>query len=221
MRLFKEQKYAEARKRLDSLLTSHPRSATALALRGDATLFDESLDYEDAARESLRYYEPASRLVDGGCEVRRRSEYYLRMGEAYAALRLRDPERAFLALSKAERKWPISAEVHYNLARVRCGRVDKLDAAESSRSATARADAEPGDARKRELDACVEAFERALTLAESPERPLFFRTHRSAEDWIVRSEKQSEFSPLRRDERYGSIIRRARERATTDVGGSD
>jgi hypothetical protein len=227
MRLFRDQKYSEARKRLDALLVSHPKSASLLALRGDATLFDESLDYEEAARESLRFYDPATKLVDGGCEVRRRTEYYLRMGEAYAALRLLDPERAFLALTKAERKWPTSAEVHYNLARVRCGRVEKLDAKRASpgpssapsegASATQPA-VDVSAARGRELDACVQAFDRALVFADSPDRPLFFRTHRSAEDWIVRSEKQSELGPLRRDARYANIIRRARERATTDTG---
>ncbi len=222
MRLFRDQKYTEARKRLDALLVNHPKSASVLALRGDATLFDESLDYEEAARESLRFYEPATKLVDGGCEVRRRTEYYLRMGEAYAALRLLDPERAFLALTKAERKWPTSAEVHYNLARVRCGRVEKLDENHAPRTAVESASASQSSsdvsARERELEACVQAFDRALLLAESPDRPLFFRTHRSAEDWIVRSEKQSELGPLRRDPRYADIIRRARERATTDVG---
>jgi hypothetical protein len=223
MRLLRDQKYTDARKRLDVLLVNHPKSASVLALRGDATLFDESLDYEEAARESLRFYEPATKLVDGGCEVRRRTEYYLRMGEAYAALRLLDPERAFLALTKAEHKWPTSAEVHYNLARVRCGRVEKLDEKQAPRVTAESASASQSSsdvhtARARELEACVQAFDRALLLAESPDRPLFFRTHRSAEDWIVRSEKQSELGPLRRDPRYADIIRRARERATTDVG---
>ncbi len=181
-----------------------------LALRGDATLFDESLAYEEAAREALRSYEPAVKLVEGGCEVPRRTEYYLWMGEAYAALRLHEPERAFSALTKAERKWPNSAEVHYNLARVRCGRLGKFG---KNRADVAH------DSNKRELDECVREFELALEFAESPTRPLFFRTHRSAEDWIVRSETQSELGPLRSDPRYARIIAAARARAALPSSG--
>lgn len=207
--LFREQKYAEARAKLDALALTYPKSATVPALRGDATLFDESIDYRGAARQALVFYDAAEKLVDGGCSVRRRTEYYLLMGDAYASLRLDDEERALRALSRAEKRWPTSAEVHYNLARVHCARAE--------RKANAGRDDAPANVassalRAADVEACVSAFERSLELAESPDRPLFFRTHRSAEDWIVRSETQSELGSLRSDPRYRAIIAAARGR---------
>lgn len=196
-RSFRAQKYAEARAALDEMLQAKPNSATALALRGDATLFDESLGYEAAAKEARGYYERASKILEQGCRVSRRTEYYLHMGDAFSALRLaaregggHDPAeltRAEEALGRAEKRWPRSAEVHYNLARVHCARPDQLEA-------------------------CVTRFTQALEAAESLERPRFLRTHRSTEDWVVRSETQSEFGPLRSDPRYGKAIEEARAR---------
>jgi tetratricopeptide (TPR) repeat protein len=196
-RLFRAQKYADARAALDKMLQAKPKSATALALRGDATLFDDSLGYEAAAKEARGYYERASGILGEGCRVSRRTEYYLHMGDAFAALRLAARDggtydateltRAEEALRRAEQRWPRSAEVHYNLARVHCARPDQLDA-------------------------CAARFEQALEAAESLERPRFLRTHRSTEDWVVRSETQSEFGPLRADPRYKRAIEEARTR---------
>lgn len=194
-RLFRAQKYAAARALLDRLLEEKPKSATTLAARGDATLFDDALGYEAAARQARGYYDRASAIVGQGCAVSRRTEYYLHMGDAFAALRLapraegfdgRELDRAEAALELAEERWPKSAEVHYNLARVHCARG--------------------------QVDGCVDRFQRALEAAESLERPRFLRTHRSTEDWIVRSETQSELGPLRGDPRYRSIIDAARAR---------
>jgi hypothetical protein len=210
--LFRDQKYAPARAALDALVPKYPKSATVLALRGDATLFDESIAYEKAAEQALTYYGAATKLVDAGCAVDRRTEYYLLMGDAYASLRLRDMERAFTALSRAEKRWPTSAEIHYNLARVRCERANQFAKRKDDAPAKSPGSAAQAKSREAEVEACVQGFERALELAESPERPLFFRTHRSAEDWIVRSETQSELGSLRSDPRYRSIIERARAR---------
>lgn len=208
-RLFRNQKYAEARAAADKLIEAKPNSVTALALRGDATLFDDALGYEEAARQARTYYDRASAILAQGCRVPRRTEYYLHMGDAFAALRLaaRDGgtfdaaelKRSEEALRLAEKRWPQSAEVHYNLARVHC-------------------------ARQNELDACVQRFEQALEAAESLERPRFLRTHRSLEDWIVRSETQSEFTALRADPRYKQAIDKARARqaeAAKKRSGSD
>lgn len=194
-RMFRGKKYAEARAQLDELLREKPNSASALALRGDVTLFDEALGYEEAARQARPFYDRASALLEQGCRVQRRTEYYLRMGEAFVALRLApqgdtfdagELERAEKALAAAEQRWPNSAEVHYNRARVHC-------------------------ARPNGLDDCVTRFEQALAAAESLERPPFLRTHRSTEDWVVRSETQSEFGALRADPRYKAAIERARK----------
>src|SRR5690606_1667772 len=114
---------------------------------------DEALGYEEAARQARPFYDRAAALVEQGCRVQRRTEYYLRMGEAFVALRLAprgdgydagELDRAEKALRAAEERWPKSAEVHYNWARVHCAR--------------------PG-----ELDACVTRFEQALVAAESLE----------------------------------------------------
>lgn len=196
-RMFRAKKYGEARALLDQLLRDKPNSASALALRGDVTLFDDEGRYEEAARQARPFYARASALLDQGCKVQRRTEYYLRMGEAFAALRLAPGEggtfdsaeldRAEKALEAAARRWPHSAEVHYNWARVHC-------------------------ARPNGLDACIARFEQALEAAESLKRPPFLRTHRSTEDWVVRSETQSEFAALRADPRYAAAIERARKK---------
>lgn len=198
-RLFRGQQYAEARALLDRLLEQKPHSATALAARGDATLFDDSLGYADAARRAREYYDRATNLVAQGCGVSRRTEYYLHMGDAFAALRLAptdggafdraELDRADAALRRAEERWPQSAEVLYNQARVQCARGD--------------------------VDPCLERFSSALEAAGSLERPRFLRTHRSTEDWIVRSETQSEFGALREDPRYRAVIEEARARLKT------
>ncbi len=198
-RLFRAQQYPEARGLLDRLLELKPQSATALAARGDATLFDENLGYADAARAARDYYDRANALVAQGCGVSRRTEYYLHMGDAFAALRLApadggtfdaaELERAEAALRRAEERWPRSAEVLYNQARVQCARGH--------------------------IDPCLERFSAALEAAGSLERPRFLRTHRSTEDWIVRSETQSELGALRGDPRYRAAIEEARARLRT------
>src|SRR5690606_15274148 len=48
-RLFRAQRYAEARSFLDKLLEEKPNSVAALVLRGDAKLYDESLGERGAA----------------------------------------------------------------------------------------------------------------------------------------------------------------------------
>ncbi len=210
--LFRDQQYGAARAKLDALAAKYPKSVTVPALRGDATLFDESIAYQEAARQALAFYDAATKLLDGGCSVNRRTEYYLLMGDAYARLRLDDEERAFATLSRAEKRWPTSAEIHYNLARVHCARAERLGHRTKSSEPVQDALESVATPLSSELEACVAAFERALELAESPQRPLFFRTHRSAEDWIVRSETQSELGPLRKDPRYPELSEGARDR---------
>jgi tetratricopeptide (TPR) repeat protein len=121
-----------------------------------------------------------------GCRLDEESLYYLHFGTALAYLRKDEAEPALEQLAMMKRQWPTSADAYYNAARAFC--------------------------LKRDIDRCASDFERALEIAGSRERLLFLRALNSAEDWIRRSETQSEFPPLRAHPRYHQIVTRARSR---------
>lgn len=203
---FADKNYAAAQKHFTELSRRYPGSAATRAWLGDAILFDKDRDEKTGARDSRPFFEEAQKLHDAGCKLQRRPRYYLLMGEAYGSLRLaktsegydeRELERAELALIVAQKEFPTSAEVPYNLARVSCAR-SQLRGGQPSRP---------------ELDRCLEELRLALEGAERLDRPRFLRTHRSTQDWIVRSRTQSEFGPLRADPRYDVLIRK-----TLDLG---
>ncbi len=177
---FREQAYDEAQAAFDVLAKRYPGSSSVRVWRGDAVLYDSKLDGVTAAKAALPYFQEALALQDRGCRLRSYEHYYLRMGMAYAYLRLDQPDPALEQLRLVERRWPDSAEAHYHQARAHC--------------------------LKREVAACAEHFRRALEVAKSLKRPRFLRTHHSVDDWLVRSKTQSEFPPLRDDERYAAIV---------------
>lgn len=206
IRAFRRREYENAQAIFEKLAEAYPKSATTLGWYADAILFDRGRDSQQAARDARPIQRRARKLHEGGCRMPRRPLYYLWMGEAYGALRLakggdgyvkEELQRARLVLEEAAQTYPNSAEISYQLARAHCGLSQVEGVAHSPRH----------------VEACVEQFERALEKAASLERPRFLRTHRSVEDWIVRSETQSEFDPLRAHERYPIIVERARKAA--------
>lgn len=218
--LFDDKRYAEARQVFQGLSASRPECATCQAWLGDAWLFDKDLDEREAARLSRPAFAEAARLHDAGCVLPRRPRYYLLMGEAYGALRLArtsqvgesaapydraELDRARDALELAEAEFASSAEVPFNLARVDCAEalLEHFEA-DAERAADL-------------LDACATRFEVSLGLADSLSRPRFLRTHRSTQDWIVRSRTQSEFVELRKLPRYGKAVKDALQHSQDPV----
>jgi tetratricopeptide (TPR) repeat protein len=183
---FEAKRYREAQALLDGLAQRFPRSATVRVWRGEATLYEGKLEdgadaYRDAATHALKFYREAAALHEAGCRLLASDHYYLRMGAAYAQLRLGAPNLALRELDIARATWPNSAEVPYTMARAEClrGRVDD----------------------------CLAGFRATLEIARERRRPMFLRTHRSVADWVVRSRTQSEFGPLRADPRYQQLVR--------------
>ncbi|HSC87620.1 MAG TPA: hypothetical protein VLC09_10135 [Polyangiaceae bacterium] len=197
IRAFERQEYTQAQAFFGDLAHRYPGSAAARVWLGDSVLFDKGREDRAAAEAARPIYAEAARLHQAGCKLQRRPRYYLLMGQAYAALRLAklqsgyeptELDQADQALTAAAAEFPTSAEVPYNQARVACARVQQ---------------GAPGG-----LGPCLTSFERALVLAQSLDRPRFLRTHRSTQDWIVRSRNQSEFGPLRSDPAYRTLIDR-------------
>ena len=204
IRAFEARDYAESQRIFGDLARQFPGSAAARAWEGDAVMFDKDKEDRDAARLARPFYQDARKLHESGCKLQRRPLYYLLMGEAYGALRLAKLEAGYdeaelahaeAALEQAAREFPTSAEVPYNEARVAC----------------ARAQNQSGSTLGEQLERCLGELEAALKGAERLDRPRFLRTHRSTQDWIVRSRTQSEFVPLRADARYQELIRRTLE----------
>ncbi len=182
---FGEKRYRDAQSQLDALGERYPRSATSRVWRAEATLYEGKLEdgvdaYRDAASRALTHYRAAAELHEAGCALLASDHYYLRMGAAYAHLRLGAPNPALRELEAARALWPDSAEVPYTIARAECARG--------------------------QVDACVAAFTTTLELARDRRRPMFLRTHRSVADWVSRSRTQSEFGPLRADPRYQRLL---------------
>jgi predicted Zn-dependent protease len=180
--LVKEQKYSEARRSFDALLTKYPESSNLRVWRGDADLFDEKTDYLGSADRALSFYNEARKLDALGCKLSTPERYYGALHIAFTHLRKDDAAAAKSELHALEREYPESAEVQYNLARSECL---------------------AGDG-----DRCYRHFERTLSLARARSRPKFLRTHYSVADWIRRSETQSELGPLRKDQRYRALVKR-------------
>lgn len=187
---FKEKRYDEAQMLLDHLIKEYPHSATLRVWRGDAALFsrhysDGKKKYQKAADDALVFYKQAEKLHDQECTLPELEHYYLRMDSAYAYLRKDDADSALKQLEIAKKHWSNSAEVFYAMARAYC--------------------------LKKDVDQCAENFKQTLVIAKALRRPRFLRVHRSLDDWIHRSRRQSEFGPLRRDKRYREIIKKINE----------
>lgn len=208
IRAFRDRRYGEAQREFSALADQYPESATARLWLADAVLFDRELDTRVAAERSLPIYDGVGKLHDAGCKLPRRPRYYHLMDAAYAYLRLAqrdggeadkgapaaekyDPvqiRKALEFLARANAEFPTSAEVPYTEARARC------------------ALAQAGVPAAAEVLACQHKFADALRLAGQLQRPRFLRTHRSMQDWIVRSRTQSEFGPLRATPEYERIV---------------
>lgn len=221
IRAFRDRKYGEAKREFSQLADKFPESATARLWLADAILFDRELDSRVAAEQSLPIYDAVGALHAVGCKLPRRPRYYHLMDAAYAHLRLAqtteseasgaaatsggeskegppryEPARigkALEFLAQATAEFPTSAEVPYTEARARC------------------ALAQSGESFATNLLACQHKFADALRLAGQLQRPRFLRTHRSMQDWIVRSRTQSEFGPLRATPEYARIVDEALE----------
>lgn len=202
---FEEKNYKEAQRHFSELKEAHPKSGTVLVWLGDAFFYDKDLDETRAAELGLGLYEAAEKLHGAGCALPRRARYYELIGIAYGRLRLaRSPgpgriaelDAADVALGTLEVEFPTSAEVPYTQARVACLRA-----------------AEVGAERDAIVERCYERFERTLHIASGYERPRFLRTFRSTQDWIVRSETQSEFGALRALPRYRELVAKATREA--------
>jgi tetratricopeptide (TPR) repeat protein len=181
---FEASDYGRARELFDALVEKHPASSTLQVWRGDVALYDKALSYEESARRSLPFYAQAEKLHASGCRLRPRDQYYMRMGRAYAHLRLDEAEQAIGQLEQARRQFERSAEVHYHLARAYC--------------------------LEDRVEDCARSFERTLEIAATLERPRFLRNHHSIEDWVQRSATQSEFGPLRQSVHYRQTLERVR-----------
>lgn len=205
IRAFRDRKYAQAQGEFAALAQKFPESATTRVWQADAILFDRELDSRLAAERALPIYEAAGALHDAGCKLPRRPRYYHLMDGAYARLRLAarevgyDPEhlaRALDFLAVATREFPTSAEVPYTEARAQCAVAEGASGPDVAAAA---------------LTECEHKFADALRLAGQLQRPRFLRTHRSMQDWIVRSRTQSEFGPLRATPSYARIVDEALE----------
>lgn len=181
---FDNKQYERARTLFDGLIRQYPKSSTLRVWRGEVALYDKQVPYAESAKKALPYYAEAEKLHEAGCALPQRDQYYLRLGRAYAYLRLDQPGPALRELDEAARRWDDSPEVHYHAARAHC--------------------------LKQDVTACAASFERTLELAKALARPRFLRTHHSVEDWIQRSKQQSELGPLRRSADYQRIIGKAR-----------
>ena len=178
----------------------------------DAVLFDRAREPEEAARAAAPLYQQAEELHAAGCTLPRRPRYYQLMGQAYLALRLAKTaggydalrlQDACKALDIADEEFPASAEIPYTRARAECALAQTTP--EQLRSLPG-----PGSwTSDKALTQCALHFEEALQVSLRQDRPRFLRTHRSLEDWIVRSRSQSEFEPLRELSRYREMIEKA------------
>jgi tetratricopeptide (TPR) repeat protein len=186
---FEARKYQRAIELFDDMAKTYPYSATVRVWRAEATLYrfklsDGKPQYVQAASDALPFYRAAEKLHERGCRLPDEAQYYLRMGAAYAHLRKGDAKAAVAQLENARKEFPDSAEATYALARASC----LLNA----------------------VDACAEHFADTLRIARELRRPIFLRTHRSMDEWIRRSQTQTELEPLRDDPRYAKIVREAR-----------
>jgi hypothetical protein len=202
---FRDRKYTAAQAEFAALARNFPESATTRVWQADSILFDRDLEPRLAAQRALPIYEAAGALHDAGCKLPRRPRYYHLMDGAYAWLRLAQGESGYDAghlakaldlLAIAMREFPTSAEVPYTEARAKC--------------AVAQGSGSP-EALTLALTECQHKFADALRLAGQLQRPRFLRTHRSMQDWIVRSRTQSEFVPLRATAAYERIVEEALE----------
>jgi len=198
IRAFEEKRYAEAQRDFAELARLHPKGGSVLVWLGDAIFYDKDRSEDEAARSALPHYEAAGKLHAEGCALPRRPRYYQLIGIAYAGLRLSKSAgvvagapmlaAAETALKALESEFPTSAEVPYTQARLACFRASEGSAFEQNQAA------------------CLERFKKTLEISEGYERPRFLRTHRSTQDWVVRSETQSEFGPLRADPQYRRFV---------------
>lgn len=204
IRAFQAREYKRAQEVFAALALKYPASGTSLVWQGDAVLFDRDLEGRQAAELSLPLYEAAGKLHDAGCKLPRRPRYYHLMDSAYAVLRLALREDgydqasigdALVILNTAAAEFPTSAEVPYTQARAHCAEAD-LEKARGADFA-------------QKLAACQHEFADSLRLAGQLQRPRFLRTHRSMQDWIVRSRTQSEFQLLRASSDYDRIVSEA------------
>lgn len=202
VRSFDAKEYQAAQAEFLRLAQAYPTSGSVLVWLGDAHFYDKAHSDVDGARTALPFYEKAGQLHESGCALPRRQRYYQLMGVAYAGIRLFkaspapqsvDLERAHRALDRLRSEFPSSAEIAYTQARATCAEAEFLGP----------------DIGGAALTSCLNYFEETLRIAEGYERPRFLRTHRSTQDWIVRSETQSEFGPLRSDARYRAVVRAA------------
>lgn len=182
---FKERDYETAASLLKNMASKYPKSASIRVWQGDAALFDKKKSATKAADAALPFYEEAEKMHDDGCVLPIYERYYLRLGFALAYLRKKDGDNAVKHLKIAEEEFKNSANLYYNLARAYC-----------------RAD---------DLENCVKYFEETLKTAKALKRPKFVRSHYSLSHWITRSARQSEFIKLRRDKRYGELVRKYKE----------
>ena len=166
----RDKKYVAAQQRLRNLCEKYPKSATARVWLGDAILYDSAKDHRVAADEALKEYQLAQSLNERGCALREAMHYYLMMGVAYAHLRKKQPEAAQQYLEAAAEKWPTSAEVFYRQAQAMILR--------------------------KQYDRALIQLAKTFELAEQRQRPMFLRVHRSLDDWLERTERQSEFKEL-------------------------
>lgn len=205
VRAFRDREYVRAQAEFGALAEKYPESATTRVWLADAILFDRDLESRLAAERSLPIYEAAGKLHDAGCRLPRRPRYYHLMDAAYARLRLAQTESGYVAvevqqaltlLTAAMQEFPTSAEVPYTEARARCALAQSTDSQEGAAAA---------------LTECQHKFADALRLAGQLQRPRFLRTHRSMQDWIVRSRTQSELGPLRSSPEYARIVAEALE----------
>lgn len=196
IRAFEAKRYAEAQSLFEVLSRLHPKGGSVLVWLGDAVFYDKDRGEDDAARSALPHYQAAGKLHAEGCSLPRRPRYYQLIGIAYAGLRLAKSaqdaggpmlDMADTALTALESEFPTSAEVPYTQARLACLRASAEAFAQNQAT-------------------CFERFKKTLQISEGYERPRFLRTHRSTQDWVVRSGTQSEFGPLRADPQYKPFV---------------
>ncbi len=169
--------YDTAGRLFSELLTKYPESASLRVWRGDALLGQDSSDAPTAA---LAAYAEAKALDARGCKLRERERYFLTVGTADAELRQGQTEIALATLTEASREWPEAPEVLYQRARCECVQGKR--------------------------DTCFEDLASALRGSRSGQNPRFSRGHRASEHLRERAEKQLEFTELRKEPRYKTLL---------------
>lgn len=169
-------RHATAAAYYQELMSSYPDSATVRVRGGAGAMHAQPPD----PRTAERFYRDALRLHEAGCGLAAGDHWLALEGLGLVALMLDDNPAAAGWFQRAATRWPEIPQTQYNLACAHC--------------------------RSDDVDACHDAFIRALEAAAAGHFPAFLDTPGTVELFIRISRDDPDLARLRADPRYEAAI---------------